>query len=65
MSKSNSSDIFNYDFNWVKPKGKKSKGETKDECCKKYKKKGENKCKSCPKRWAFSLILVLLQFYIF
>ena len=50
MSKFNSSDIFNYDFNWVKPKDKKSKGETKDECCKKYKKKGENKCKSCPKR---------------
>jgi len=44
------SDIFNYDFDWVKPKQKKVKSKVKEDCCKKYKKKGEKKCKSCPKR---------------
>jgi len=51
VSKKTSSDIYNYDFNWQKPsKKKKSKGALKEECCKKYKKKGEKKCKNCPKR---------------
>lgn len=50
MTNSKPLTIFNYDFNWEKPEGKKSKGGNKDECCKKYKKKGEKKCKSCPKR---------------
>ena len=47
MEKQQSSDIFNYDFDWYQPKSKKK---VKDECCEKYKKKGEKKCKNCPKR---------------
>ena len=43
-------DIFNYNFEWEQPSNKKNKGKIKDECCKKYQKKGEKKCKSCPKR---------------
>lgn len=42
--------IFNYDFDWKKSKQKKVKSKVKEDCCKKYKKKGEKKCKSCPKR---------------
>ncbi len=49
MSKFKSVDIFNYDFNWSKPK---KKDIVKYECCEKYKKKGEKKCKRCPKRVA-------------
>jgi len=52
VSKKTSSDIFNYNFNWYKTSKKQSKGEPKEECCKKYKKKGEKKCKNCPKRVA-------------
>ena len=39
MKKKQSSDIFNYDFGWYRPKSKK----IKEECCEKYKKKGEKK----------------------
>ena len=49
MTKKKTTDIFNYDFEWSPSKKKR---EVKDECCKKYKKKGEKKCKSCPKRAA-------------
>jgi len=52
VAKKKTSDIFNYDFDWYQPKKKKSKSKIKEECCKKYKKKGEKKCKSCPKRAA-------------
>jgi len=38
--------IFNYDFDWESI----TKESTKDICCEKYKKKGEKKCKNCPKR---------------
>ena len=50
MNKKKTTDIFNYDFDWVKSGEKKVKNSSKDECCEKYKKKGEKKCKSCPKR---------------
>jgi hypothetical protein len=46
MKKKQASNIFKYDFGWYEPKSKK----TKDECCEKYKKKGEKKCKNCPNR---------------
>jgi ferric iron reductase protein FhuF len=39
-------DIFNYDFEWIPSK----KELLKDTCCEKFKKKGEKKCKNCPKR---------------
>jgi ferric iron reductase protein FhuF len=50
VNKKKTTDIFNYDFDWVKPKVNKIKNDTKDECCKKYKKKGEKKCKKCPNK---------------
>ena len=50
MSDSNGSNIFNYDFDWSKLKDNVSNKNTKEICCKKYKKKGEKKCKNCPKR---------------
>jgi len=52
MVNSKPKSIFNYDFEWVRLKKKKTKNEVKDECCEKYKKKAEKKCKSCPKRVA-------------
>jgi hypothetical protein len=50
MGKKQASNIFNYDFGWDEPTQGKSKKKVKDECCEKYKKKGEKKCKSCPNR---------------
>lgn len=52
MKEKETSDIFNYDFDWYVPKKKKSTREVKEICCEKYLKKGEKKCKSCPKRVA-------------
>lgn len=47
--KKSKSDIFNYNFDWYNPKKKKSfTHDLKDECCEKYKKKGEKHCKNCP-----------------
>ena len=50
MSDSNGSNIFNYDFDWGKLKNNVSNKDIKETCCKNYKKKGEKKCKNCPKR---------------
>ena len=50
VASSNSSDIFNYDFDWYYPNSTDSIEEFKEECCKKYKNKGERKCNKCPKR---------------
>ena len=50
MASSNSSDIFNYDFDWYFPNSTDAIEDFKEECCKKYKKKGERKCNKCPKR---------------
>jgi len=47
VNKKKITDIFNYEFDWVKLK---NNSKVKDECCEKHKKKGEKKCKSCPKR---------------
>ena len=44
--------IFEYNFNWIPDKKGGSKNKYKDECCDKYLKKGEKKCKKCPKRAA-------------
>jgi len=52
MTKKTFFDIFNYDFNWQETSKKEFKKVLKDECCEKYKKKGEKKCKKCPKRVA-------------
>lgn len=50
MNNSKTTSIFNYDFDWPPSTKKKAKKEGKEECCEKYKKKGEKKCKNCPKR---------------
>lgn len=50
MKSPNYTGIFNYDFDWDKTLKSNSKNELKDVCCKKYKKKGEKKCKKCPKK---------------
>lgn len=44
----NNSDIFNYDFYWWQPSKNKIIDGIKDECCEKYKKKKEKRCKNCP-----------------
>ena len=49
MTSLKTSDIFNYDFDWYNPEKNISNKDVKEKCCKKYKKKGEKKCKSCPK----------------
>jgi len=50
VNKPKSLDIFNYEFDWNPSIKTKLKADPKSDCCKKYKKKGENKCKNCPKR---------------
>lgn len=50
MTENIPSGIFNYDFDWEQSKKKNAKEKPKEECCEKYKKKGEKKCKNCPKR---------------
>jgi hypothetical protein len=50
VAKKKTLDIFNYDFDFQQSSQKKGKKTPKEECCEKYKKKGEKKCKSCPKR---------------
>jgi len=49
VSNSKTSTIFNYDFEWFNKNRCDTKNSIKEACCKKYKKKGEKKCKNCPK----------------
>jgi hypothetical protein len=50
VANSKSLDIFNYEFNWDAPNEVDLLIEYKEVCCEKFKKKGERKCKRCPKR---------------
>jgi hypothetical protein len=50
--KEQTANIFNYEFKWSPKKKKAAEKMYKDECCEKYMKKGEKKCKKCPKRAA-------------